>query len=524
MKKTVKVSLAGMAFSLEEDAYQTLNTYLDAIRAKLGAGKETDEILHDIEERTSELFSEMLKGSDNVTIEMVNSVMETLGKPEDIAGDSNETNSNTTFESTSVGSTKRLYRDSENAVIAGVCSGLGAYFNVDPIVFRILFIALFFATGLGLIIYIVLWIAAPRAVTSKQRLEMRGEPINLENIEKNIKKEYEEVKANLNSKQSKETIDKSISFFSKIFLAIIKVIGVFVKVIGIIIAIFLIIIGSLALVAVIGSIFFGGMALSAISARFGEISITELLTSTFDLGSIAWVTIPVFLIIAIPLIGLIFLGIRIIFNFKFRSALVSSTAALLWVGAIVVLAITLFLQARSFTINEKVVEAITISVPEGCKTLYIESLSKNDSTFSGPQELINVDDYVIGVGKTKYSIYGKPSLTIGKAIGDNYELVIAKKSRGATQASAIQSAMNLNYSYTLTDSVLKFNPYFGLSEGEKWRAQELHITLNIPVGKRLFIAKNLEETLSSDQEVCLCWPDELIGKTWVMRKERMVEY
>lgn len=524
MKKTVKANLAGMAFSLEEDAYQALNSYLDAIRAKLGAGKETDEILQDIEERAAELFSEMHKGSDTVTIEMVNSVMETLGKPDDIAGDTTENSTGETFETSSAGGAKRLYRDSDNAVIAGVCAGLGAYFNVDPIVFRIIIIALFFASGLGLILYVVLWIAAPRALTSKQKLEMRGEPINLENIEQNIKKEYEAVKANLNSNKSKETVDKSISFFSKFFLALIKVTGVFVKVIGIIIAIFLILIGSLALVAVIGSVFFGGMALSVFSERFGDISVTELLTSTFDLGPIAWVSIPVFLIIAIPLIGLIFMGIRIIFNFKFRSALISSTAALVWVGSIVVLAVTLFLQARSFTIREKVVETISINVPEGCKTLYIESLSTTDSTFDGPNKPINVDDYAIGVGKTKYRIFGKPSVIIGKTTGDNYELVIEKKSRGATQASAIQSAMNLNYSYALTDSTLKFNPYFSLEDGEKWRVQELQISLNVPVGKRVYIAKNLEKLLSNDQEVCLCWPDELIGKTWIMRKERMAEY
>ncbi len=523
MKKTVKVSLAGMAFTLEEDAYQTLNQYLDAIRTRLGEGKETDEILHDIEERTSELFSEMLKGSETVTIVMVNSVMDTLGKPEDIAGDSNDSSSNATFETSSVGATKRLYRDNENAVIAGVCSGLGAYFNVDPIVFRILFIVLFFATGLGLIIYIVLWIAAPRAITSKQKLEMRGEPINIENIEKNIKREYEAVKANLNSKQSKETVDKGISFFSKFFLAIIKVIGVFVKVIGIIIAIFLILIGSLALVAVIGSIFFGGMALSSSSSVL-PISITELLTSTFDIGSVAWVSIPVFLILAIPLIGLIFLGIRIIFNFKFRNALISSSAALVWVGAIVVLAVTLFLQARSFTIRKTTTETITISLPENCKRLTIGSLTEGDSAFSAPIEAFNIDDYSVSSDITDKKIYGKPQLTIGKANGDNFEMVIDRKSRGTTEASAIQSAMNLNYSYTLSDSVIKFNPYFNLKDGEKWRVQELQITLNVPVGKRIYIAKGLEGILSNDQEVCLCWPDEVIGKTWIMRKDRMVEY
>jgi phage shock protein C len=80
---------------------------------------------------------------------------------------------------------KRLYRDSDNRILGGVCSGLGAYWNVDPILLRILFIFLFFGIGTGFLLYLILWIAIPKAVTLTEKMEMRGEPITAENIGKN---------------------------------------------------------------------------------------------------------------------------------------------------------------------------------------------------------------------------------------------------------------------------------------------------------------------------------------------------
>ena len=89
---------------------------------------------------------------------------------------------------------KRLYRDEENSVLGGVCSGLGSYFEIDPIIIRIIFIVTIFFGGFGTIAYIVLWIIVPKAETTAQKLEMKGEPINIANIEKAIKEEFDHVK------------------------------------------------------------------------------------------------------------------------------------------------------------------------------------------------------------------------------------------------------------------------------------------------------------------------------------------
>jgi hypothetical protein len=122
------------------------------------------------------------------------------------------------------------------------------------------------------------------------------------------------------------------------------------------------------------------------------------------------------------------------------------------------------------------------------------------------------------------TIFGRPKLTLGKSETDQYELIIEKKSRGASKASAIQNAMNVKYSQGLKDTAIIFNPYFSLPKGGKWRIQEVNIRLNIPHGNKVFISNELKEMLHQNQEICLCWPDELVGKTWIMRQDRMVEY
>jgi phage shock protein PspC (stress-responsive transcriptional regulator) len=87
-----------------------------------------------------------------------------------------------------------LYRDPEHRVLGGVCGGLGAYFNMDPVILRIIFVVLaFITTGAAILAYIVLWIAVPKAVTTAQRLEMRGQEATVKNIEKSIREEVKEV-------------------------------------------------------------------------------------------------------------------------------------------------------------------------------------------------------------------------------------------------------------------------------------------------------------------------------------------
>ncbi|MEE4198545.1 MAG: PspC domain-containing protein [Bacteroidales bacterium] len=198
MKTTITVNLGGLVFHIDEDAYEMLNTYLIAIEKQFGSEAERQDILADIEARLAELFTEMLKDKrDVIRKEEVSQVIEILGEPEAFTEGEADPGESSRKKSYTYQATKRLYRDPDNRVLGGVCGGLGAYFNIDAIVFRILFILIFFGMGSGLLIYIILWIAIPEAVTTAQKLEMRGEPITIENIKKAVREEFENVRKNM---------------------------------------------------------------------------------------------------------------------------------------------------------------------------------------------------------------------------------------------------------------------------------------------------------------------------------------
>jgi phage shock protein C len=90
-----------------------------------------------------------------------------------------------------------MYRDPDNRVIGGVCSGMGAYWNIDPVILRIIFIALILAGGVGVMVYLILYIVLPEAKTTAQKIEMKGEPVNIHNIKEAVKNEFDSVRKNM---------------------------------------------------------------------------------------------------------------------------------------------------------------------------------------------------------------------------------------------------------------------------------------------------------------------------------------
>jgi len=198
MKTTVTINLGGLIFHIDDDAYGVLHSYLIAIERQFANEADPKEIISDIESRLAELFTETLGNKkDVISKEDVAKVISIMGEPQDFSVDDEQTNQKTRKNMSTYQTTKRLYRDPDNRVLGGVCGGLGAYFNSDPLLFRILFIIIFFGLGSGLIIYIILWIAIPEANTTAQKLEMRGEEITIENIKKAVREEFENVKKNM---------------------------------------------------------------------------------------------------------------------------------------------------------------------------------------------------------------------------------------------------------------------------------------------------------------------------------------
>ena len=187
MKKIVSAGIGGRNFSIEEDAYARLKSYLNEFRRRADMGNLTSEVMDDVEARISELFSSRIHTSkEAVTLSMVENVISQLGMPDGNAGageSNNNTNSNeeSKKEKTMEG-TKRFYRDPDTKAIGGVCGGLAAYFDIDVMIIRIIFIALLLAGTAGFWAYIILWIVAPLAKTSAQKCELRGLPVTAENM------------------------------------------------------------------------------------------------------------------------------------------------------------------------------------------------------------------------------------------------------------------------------------------------------------------------------------------------------
>jgi phage shock protein PspC (stress-responsive transcriptional regulator) len=196
MKKTMTINLGGMVYHIDEDAYDKLKIYLDKVKNELRSVDGGEEIYQDIETRIAELFSERLSSNKQViTLNEVEDVIRIMGNPEDISGKTTEREY-----SSKIRSYRRMFRDPDNRIIGGVCSGLAAYWRIDPTIVRLIFVILAIFGMAGVLIYLILWIVLPEANTVAQKLEMRGEAVNLSNIVDFFRQEFENVKRSFQKK------------------------------------------------------------------------------------------------------------------------------------------------------------------------------------------------------------------------------------------------------------------------------------------------------------------------------------
>ena len=187
MTTTVTINLAGYAFNIDDNAYQTLQAYLKSIEKNLGVDTDKKEVMQDIEARIAELFNDMRRRQqrDVISLDMVQAVMQQLGAPDEFRDEDADTQTEEKPEQKPF-FRKKMYRDPDNKIISGVCAGLGHYFGIGAIWVRIIFLLCLLLWGITLPIYIILWLVMPEARTAAQRLDMRGEDPTIENIEREI--------------------------------------------------------------------------------------------------------------------------------------------------------------------------------------------------------------------------------------------------------------------------------------------------------------------------------------------------
>lgn len=189
MKKVVHINLGGKEFIINENAYTVLDKYLNTIEKHFSKSEGFEGILYDIEVRMGELFEEDNKHGKIIDMPKLERAMNTMGRPEDFTDAEEQTKSKRKKSKSYTGAKqgKKLYRDDENRIIGGVASGLSAYFGInDPIFVRLFFVIFCLLGGSGVIAYIIMMIAIPKAETSSDYLAMRGEEINIDNIAKTV--------------------------------------------------------------------------------------------------------------------------------------------------------------------------------------------------------------------------------------------------------------------------------------------------------------------------------------------------
>jgi phage shock protein PspC (stress-responsive transcriptional regulator) len=515
MKKTIKINLSGIIFNIDDDAYEKLKSYLDTISRYFSNKQESKEIIDDIESRIAELFQERITGENQViTIEIVNEVIEIMGNPEDIADSGDEEDSSSFHDS--YRASKRLYRDPENSVIGGVCGGLGAYFSVDPIIFRLLFVIFFFAGGASILVYVILWIVLPKAETAAQKLEMRGEKVNVSNLEKKIREEYETVKENVKKNVSKaresDTYKKARSGASDFFETLGKILLVFIKVILIIIGTGLVIAGIGILIGLIALPFVGINMFPFESYHF---SLGDLLTPFTDPVSVTLLTIAVSLLILIPIAAMLYGLVRVIFNLKTQNRGLGAGALVLWLVCLFSIIGIVAFESRNYSDFGR--NKLTQDLDFDSDTLYIE-MNMEQEEYLDDESIIDLDNKWF-LMEDADAFYGKVYLDIERSEEDQFSVLIEKESKGRNWEQAGTNAANIDYGFRTSGNRLILDPYYSVGLEHKWRFPKVEATIKVPEGKVVVLDRETRDYLEGIRNTEHLSDWNMAGKTWKMTGE-----
>ena len=518
----------GIIFNIDEDAYEMLQKYLGEISSRFSNAEEGKEIISDIEARISELFSQKVNASKQViTIEDVLDVISVMGSPSDFGGNENTQKEEKQKEEKTSFRDKRIYRDPESRILGGVCSGLGAYFNIDPVFIRIFMVITFFA--FGPLLYIILWVAIPKAKTTAQKLEMKGEKVNISNIEKSIREEFEDVKQNFKKMKNSQAYKNSESFAERLghfFVVVITAIGkLFIAFIGII----FIIVGVALLLAFLATFVFG---ISDISIGDSALSANQFMSMFLDSDDTFLAFLAVFLLIAIPLFSVIYAGVKLIFRIKTRNRVVGWSLTAVWFVCLIYLAVFGINVGKNYkvsdnTINKTILREKTDSL--FIKTSITEFSERKSFYFEKHLHELEMDlehepDMDIQMLDGVPRITGVPNISIEKCDSNYIEVVVRKKARGRNNKQAKENAFEIEYSWTKSASdtnktILVFDPRFMIKKDGKWRAPNVDVIIKVPAGKIVVLDKSLRSLLYDVQNTSDMPDWDMAGKSWCMKQE-----
>jgi len=521
MKKTIKINISGVIFHLDEDAYQILQNYLTAINQRFASTEEGKEVITDIEHRIAEILqSKLTEQKQVISKEDIDEVIEIMGRPEDFEGE--EENNGSNFQQQSKTS-KRLYRDPDNRVLGGVCSGIGTYLNIDPIIIRILFLVLIIGYGVIGIIYIVLWALLPAANTTAQKLDMRGENFNISDIEKNVRNEYESVKDNFKNIKNSRDYDRTRGFFD----GLIHAIGAFFRfILRFIVAIFglvLVVTGIGFLLGLTGTLIIGEPFMPWNNLIIDDhVIISDMFNSFMDPNTIWIVVICAILVVFIPLIAIIYGGLKLLLGLRPNDRSVAGIGFLAWLISLIVLLVIVGSQVKDFSYSVVDDETIVVDEPSN-KTVYLQT-RKDDSIESSRFYIFDSEFQIMYDENDEKQMYAFPEIDIIRGYADHIIIEIEKEGRGSDREEALENADDIEYHVVQQDSIILFDAVYSLIDRNRWRFPEVDITIKVPEGYILYLDESIEEQLDYIKTDDYYRKDQMVNKYWEMTDYGLERY
>ncbi len=479
MNKTVNINLANILFHIDEDAYNKMRRYLESITRSFANTPGSDEIIADIEARIAELFHEKLENERQViTTKEVDDVIAIMGQPEDYIVDEDifEDEPNTSKSSSATKRVKKLYRDIEHKYIGGVCAGLEHYIGIDSLWIRLLLVLLtVFSWGGFILIYGLLWILIPEAKTTSQQLDMRGETVNISNIERKVKEGFDEVAEKVKNVDY-EKVGNKVKNGSKTFFDTLGDIIMFLfKVFGKFIGILLIIIGATVVIA----LFIGLLTIGTLDWANLPWVDNFILNSTI---APTWlVSLITFFAVGIPFFFLFYLGLKILVtNLKSIGNVAKFSLLGLWLIAIISLIIIGVKEAAAHAYSGSTTTENQIYIEKPSDTLNIALNSTNMFYNSG--NIHRVDNMIVTHNNKGEQILLSDDVRfhIKKAKDSIIKIEIRKEANGPSYNEARENADKIEYNYKIEGNTLLLNNYFTLSEISRFKDEEMHINIYVP--------------------------------------------
>lgn len=483
MNKTININLAGSFFHIDENAYAHLQKYLDAVRATLSPEDSIEEIMNDIEARIAELFSESMTSNDQViTLSRVKEIIDIMGQPQDFDPEgAAESNAAEQYKSI-----KQLFRDEENKYLGGVASGLGHYLGIDCLWIRLIWLLLFFfSSGTFFMIYILFWILVPAAKSTSDKLKMKGEPINISNIEKRVKEGYDKLSDNMKSVD----YDKYGNQVKRGSNRVVEVIGNLLKGTLTVLAKLL---GVLMLIFSITTLL--GLAFGLFSAGSLEFWGQADLIQYYQAVSVAqipfWALLTiVFLAVGIPFIVLFIVGLKLLIpNLKSMGWTPKILIFTLWIASI--LALIFFFGVKHATFSS-VTGQFQREIPLPISKNDSLTLTMNQSLLSGRSSERD-DDFKIKMDADKNPIIvtNNVRLIVRSTQKEEGFIKVDSYADGATPDEAQDKAMQINYQIQYTDGVLELDPFLTTDLAHKYRDQYVEVIVYLPTGLVLWADHN----------------------------------